>query len=485
MEGSAIASAALLLWVPISICAFKWMRPSYAAAFLFLGAVMFLPEREQFSVPVIPAFNKLTISALCVFFGVLFTSRRRLITTPWPRLLNILLLLLAIAATGSIATNLDKVPCGYRLCDALLPHTIVTFLLEYFFSILIPFWIGMVLFRTRKELRDLLKIIVGAGLLYSLLVLYEVRLSPQLHYMVYGYMQHSWFQTLRSGGFRPMVFMAHGLSLSLLIATCVVAATGFVKARLKLFGAKAAVSMAYLLIILVLCRSFGALIYGVSCLLLMFFTTARTQLRIAVIVCGIAILYPVLRAADMFPTNELVELSGNYNTERAASLGFRFFNEDMLLEKAFERPIFGWGGFDRIRVYDQESGQDASVTDGYWIILFSSRGVVGFIAFFGILILPIFVAYRRIGRVPDENTRVLIACLALIATINIVELIPNGLFTYLPFFFSGSLYGVVQRIPSVRAGAGKRRGSALSSTEKAASPVGSGSGKSPEYQAYT
>ena len=35
------------------------------------------------------------------------------------------------------------------------------------------------------------------------------------------------------------------------------------------------------------------------------------------------------------------------------------------------RPIFGWGGWGRNRVYD-EMGNDMAVTDGYWIIFFGS-----------------------------------------------------------------------------------------------------------------
>jgi hypothetical protein len=462
------------------------MRPSYAVAFLFLGAVMFLPEKAGFALPAIPAFNKLTISALCVFFGVLVKSRRRLTKARWPKPLVLLLSLLAFGALASVATNLDPVPCGRGFCFAILPHTSITFLLDYFFSLLIPFWVGMALFRTRNELRDLLKFLVGAGLLYSIFVLVESRLSPQFHTWVYGYMQHDWFQTLRSGGsYRPMVFMAHGLSLGLFLATCTVAAMGFVGARLKLFGFKAVIATVYLLAILAICRSLGAFIYGVCCLLLMAFTTARTQLRAAVVVCSIAILYPVLRATDLFPTKGLLELSSQYSAERAGSLGFRFFNEDILLERAIQKPVFGWGGFDRIRIYDQNSGDEISVTDGYWIILFSSRGAVGFIGFFGMLIFPIFLAYHRINLVPDEKTRILIACLALITTINIVDLIPNGLFTYLPLLFSGSLLGVVQGIPSIGASVRKRHGSTLRSPEKAAVPTGPAGGDLPEYQAYT
>lgn len=42
-------------------------------------------------------------------------------------------------------------------------------------------------------------------------MLYEVRLSPQLHRIFYGYFPHSFAQQVRGGGFRPVVFLQHGL----------------------------------------------------------------------------------------------------------------------------------------------------------------------------------------------------------------------------------------------------------------------------------
>ncbi len=58
----------------------------------------------------------------------------------------------------------------------------------------------------------------------------------------------------------------------------------------------------------------------------------------------------------------------NVSADRANSLRHRLNNEDMLLSRAFESPLFGWGGWGRNRVYD-ENGKDLTVTDGLWIII--------------------------------------------------------------------------------------------------------------------
>ena len=50
-------------------------------------------------------------------------------------------------------------------------------------------------------------------MIYVPLCLFEIKMSPQLHQLVYGYHQHGFDQTIRLGGFRPMVFMQHGLAV--------------------------------------------------------------------------------------------------------------------------------------------------------------------------------------------------------------------------------------------------------------------------------
>ena len=42
-------------------------------------------------------------------------------------------------------------------------------------------------------------------------MLVEVRLSPQINTWIYGFFQHDFIQMMRYGGFRPIVFLPHGL----------------------------------------------------------------------------------------------------------------------------------------------------------------------------------------------------------------------------------------------------------------------------------
>jgi O-antigen ligase len=85
----------------------------------------------------------------------------------------------------------------------------------------------------------------------------------------------------------------------------------------------------------------------------------------------------------------LVQLVGSeFDKERADSLKTRFTNEDALVNKAFDRPLFGWGGWGRNRVTDR-TGKDVSITDGWWVIVLGDRGLVGLVALGGLLLLPV------------------------------------------------------------------------------------------------
>ena len=118
-----------------------------------------------------------------------------------------------------------------------------------------------------------------------------------------------------------------------------------------------------------------------------------TQLRVALVLVTIALVYPTLRFVDIFPTGSMVDAAFMIDPERGQSLHFRFYNEDKLLQRASERLFFGWGRWGRSCIYTTEaSGKDISVTDGNWIITIGQFGLFGFFAQYGLLALPIFRA---------------------------------------------------------------------------------------------
>src|SRR5205823_15018650 len=79
----------------------------------------------------------------------------------------------------------------------------------------LPYVIGRVYFSDLEGIRELAVGIFIGGLIYVPLCWFEVRMSPQLHVWVYGFRQHSFYQNMRDGGYRPMVFMQHGLMVAM------------------------------------------------------------------------------------------------------------------------------------------------------------------------------------------------------------------------------------------------------------------------------
>ena len=74
---------------------------------------------------------------------------------------------------------------------------------------LLPFFLGRHLLRKPIDNAEIMRVLVIAGLLYSLPMLFEIRMSPQLHRWFYGYDSSDFIQAVRDNGFRPMVFMGH------------------------------------------------------------------------------------------------------------------------------------------------------------------------------------------------------------------------------------------------------------------------------------
>lgn len=443
MKGSTIAAVTLILWVPIAISLFSIMNGRRAVRIVLLAGVMLLPEDQVLKLPVLPDLNKFTITSLCVLIGCLLFARGPLLRTPWNKSVKRLIFIFFVGTIGSVVLNRDPIPCGFAMCQQLYLRNILTFVLEDGLYMFVPFWVGFVFYRNEGNLREFLIDLTVAGLLYSIFVLIELRLSPQMHTWVYAYTQHTWTQVRRMGGWRPMVFMKHGLALSLFMATTAIAATSLAKARILWLRQRFFIPAIYLTTIALLCHSLGAIVYVIIITILIVFTSFRIQISTATFLCIVVILFPILRATDIFPTDTLIELSSKYSHDRAASLAYRFENEDMMIRKTMNRPFFGWGGFGRIRVYDQETGRDLVTPDGAWIIEFAGRGIVGFIPVFGLLILPVFIAYRMRKKIRDRSTQILIGGMSLIVAINTLDLLPNGMFHFLCYFFSGTLLGIV------------------------------------------
>jgi hypothetical protein len=305
--------------------------------------------------------------------------------------------------------------------------------------------------RTSRDLSDLMRVLVVCGLIYGVLAIVESRLSPQLHRWLYGYHPMDFSMTMRYGGYRPTIFMLTGMATSMFLLSTNIAA--WTRVRTAQNGLMAALHVAaglFLQGVLFLCKSTGTIIYSLF-VVPMALASKKPRLWIPAALALMVLLFPALRGFDLFPTDTLVRWAHNINEERALSLWFRFDQEDQLLARARERIVFGWGTYSRNRIFDPETGRDLSITDGDWMIQLGTRGLVGFIGLYGLLAFSVVLAQRRVARIKGKRQRILLGGVAMISALQTVDLLPNGLFHYLPFFFAGAVAGLSEALAAARA----------------------------------
>lgn len=441
---NAIAYLALILWPVVTLSLFASMRPGHALIWSLLGGYLLLPVNTAFDFPGVPALDKTSIPNISALLGALVFAKGPVARLPREWWVVALMVLYVISPMFTVLSNPDDLRFGSFQLPGLKPYDAFS-AAAYKGIDLIPFVLGYNLLKGPRAQDYLLRALVVAALGYSLLMLVEIRLSPQLHTWIYGFFPHSFAQQVRDGGFRPVVFLGHGLLVAIFTSMALVAAAYLAQRRAQIFGVSVWLWLAYLVGLLILCRSLGALILGVAAVGVMLLLRRGGVRAICALVAVMVLVYPVLRGADIVPVQALANQLATTNEERAASFQTRIDNEDALLARANQRPLFGWGGYGRNRVFDENTGKDLSITDGTWIIIVGSNGWAGYIAAFGLLCLPMVAAWRRGARLSPAS-----AALSLILAVNSLDLLPNSSLTPLTWLMAGVLAGGSRSVRSAR-----------------------------------
>ena len=435
-------------------------NPAKMVVITVIGGYLILPHRTVVNLPVLPQIDKVLVPSLAALIvGALAVGGARAMQAhmrpgipapaPTPEVLPgwvpkspYVKLLLAILIGGVFVSALQN---GDRLTDrfggaGISVYDSFSFTLAMLVA-LIPFVLGRKYLAGVQAHRILLVGLAVSGAFYALPALYEVRMSPQISRMVYGFFPHNWLQHVRGGGFRPVVFLEHALWLSIFLSMASIAALSLLRAgavpRLKLLYAIAVLG---LLGTLVLGKSLGGLLIALLLGGVILFTPARVHLWVAAAVAAIFLNYPTLRAADVLPIQQIVAVAERIDTNRAASLAFRIDHEDRLLDRALERPTFGWSGFGRARVVN-EDGRDISVSDGFWIIQLGESGWVGYTALVGLLSIPLVIlTWRRQTYDVDGIT----AGVGLVLAASLIDMVPNDTLTPVTWLVAGALAGRVE-----------------------------------------
>ncbi|OQY47903.1 MAG: hypothetical protein B6240_05260 [Desulfobacteraceae bacterium 4572_87] len=435
MRGNIICLLSLYSCIPLVLYLFSKYKPEQAVIVAFFGALMFLPM-EKLQVPLI-LYNKMTATAMGVMIAIKMYDPEKLENGSIHPIDIPMILWISSGFLASVTNGLGPK-------DG-LQESFTTFTQWG-----IPYIAGRIYFSNAEGMKLLCRSIFTATLLYIPFVLFELKMSPQSHAIVYGYMQHSFAQVMRGDGYRPMVFMEHGIMLGTWMAMGALVGLWctYTKAFPKKMWKKPTILLAIILLIAaVACKSSGATglcIMGLLALLV----TAKLKFAILVwILLAIPPAYVGTRATGYWDGQNLCDLiTEKFSEDRAASLQFRFDNENILVEKALERPLFGWGGWGRSRVYDDETGEDVSVTDGFWIIVLGTRGYFGLFSVTLIMILPMLLFLLKCpAKLWGKPEFAPTAVLCIIPLLFMIDCMLNAMVNQAYIIFAGGTSGMLAK----------------------------------------
>lgn len=425
----------MFAWLPIVIYLFSRLPARQAVVVSFLTAWLFLPEAEL-PLPGLPNYSKITATCYGILIATFIFDVGRFKTFRFG-LLDIPMVIWCIVPLFSSLSN-DLGP--YDGFSAVLDRTVTWGG---------PYFLGRIYLNSLRGLRQLAIGIFVGGLVYIPFCIYEVRMSPQLHRMLYGGFPHEDFaQTMRLGGFRPMVFMQHGLAVGafMMAATLIglwLWQTGAVK---QMWNIPMGWLFAALFLTFVLTRSTGAIsLFAIGLGMLFVAKQFRTALPAFILIFCIGLyLYFNTQAGGYFSDQLVHGLTQIFPEDRVASLEFRLNNEELLVQRAREKFMLGWGAWGRSRALNPETGR-LTIQDSLWVLAFGENGMVGLVSLFTAMLLPIAALFwlRFPARTWAHPKVAPAAVLALMLLVYVVDCILNGLINPLYILATGGIAGLV------------------------------------------
>ncbi|WP_306131288.1 hypothetical protein [Roseivivax marinus] len=445
-----LAYLALALWPVVTALLFRRLSPARAMILALVGGYLLLPEPPAaFDLPLFPPLTKHNIPALSALVALVWTQGAGASLLPRSGLARVLLAIFVLSPVVTVLANPEPLVFTGNYVPGLGLKDAVALPLQQALLIL-PFLLARRLLATGPAQRELLLALFHGGLVYSVLMLIEIRLSPQLNLWIYGYFQHSFEQTIRFGGFRPTVFLYHGIWVAFFCMSALVAAWALWKSDREGNRIAYFVGGLYLAAVLVLAKSLGAIVLAVGLVPLVLLLGPVMQINAAILIACLALSYPLMKGVGAVPEDAILERAAAVSPDRANSVGFRFDQENQLLDRAQRKPLFGWGSWGRNHVHDEVTGQIETVADGRWIITIGIYGWIGFLAEFGLISLPLFLLWRETVSRRNGEVTPFIAPLGLLLAFNLFDMLPNATLTPITWMIAGALTGYAEALRSER-----------------------------------
>jgi hypothetical protein len=427
-------------WIPLVLYLFNRFPPQRAVVVSFVVGFLFLPQVVKYTiVSGIPPYEKMSAISYGVLLATVIYAPERFSSFK-PGWLDLPMFIWC------------SCPIAAQLSNGLSPISPTT---AQIITWGVPYFLGRIYLNDLAGMRQLAVGIFAGGVVYAPLCLLETRIAPTLHLRVYGFHARNDFsQTMRFGGYRPTVFLEHGLWVGVwMMATSLLGIVLWKSGALKkLWGIPMTRLVPPVLIVFVMVKSTGAYIYlviGLCCFLIAMWL--RTTLPVLLLVLALSSYVYMGATGSLYTTPQVSSFlytSEHGDNDRSQSLGFRIANEKILSQKARIRMIFGWGDSGGSRIYDDE-GKDISVTDSLWIIAFGQQGMVGLISFTASLFVPsLGFCFSRFRPNSWSNPKIApAAALAMVLILYMLDSVLNAMFCPVFMLASGGLAGLVMKEP--------------------------------------
>ncbi len=416
-------------WVPLAVILFNCLKPHRAVLFIVIGGWLLLPT-AVYNLPGLPEYSKSTAIALGLILGGRLSGKRQVTFFSW----KIYDLPMVIWCLSPIITSLTNQLGLYDGLSTAWGH---------FVGWLVPYLAGRIYITSHEKLRDLCLGIVFGGILYVFLCLFEVRMSPQLSKILYGFFPHDWKQHWRYGGWRPIVFLQHGLMVALWMANSSTIAFWLWRSRIIkcLKGIPMSLFVMLLVITSLLCKSANGwffLTLGCGC-----YFMRRSNKIFLFLLLGVP-LYLALRISGVLSGQDVEMVAATiFDPERVSSLSFRLLQEDLFLERAMESPLFGWGGYSRGWPIDPETGRRMiKAIDALWIIILISKGFLGLVSFVGSMLIGPWLVLQSMKKAENQNLFIPDSVvLSLVVICFMIDCLVNAMVNPIYIMISGALVG--------------------------------------------
>jgi len=374
----------MLGWFPICMVLVALFGASRGVVLSMVAGLFVLPN-AVYGLSGIPDYDKLMATGAGAFLAALLFDTRRILAFR-PRWVDLPVGLFVATPFVSAVAN-GEMGAWFGLSESF----------RMFVSWGLPWVLGRIYVSSPEGQRWFVACFVGAVLIYLPLCLWEIKMSPRLHEIVYGIRLKSFKHAIRSLGWRPNVFLEHGLMAAMVIAMAALAAfwSWMTGVKSRVLGMPISLVFLALLGLTLAAQSSGAilmLLTGMGVLTLS--RATRTRLPLALLLL-LPVAYVGIRYGFQWRGDELVQVADTvFGERRANSLQYRLDNENFLMDRAKLKPWLGWGA---IASFTGNTGDSfTAIIDSLWTILVGVYGWAGLVSAFATLLLGGFLVWKRL-----------------------------------------------------------------------------------------